>query len=353
MDLGLPTTAWGWGNRMFDPANISQGHNPRDTLFGYAADPSEYQGTHAGQIDTAINQQLAGLNGRQAPVINTGQSDQFRQMQMAQAQQLQGIANGTQKGAGELAAERQMQNAAAAQQAMASMRGAGGAGQLAAARQTGAIGSTAAGMGRQAALQDQQMAQGQLAQVTGQGRGGDINIAGQNAQMQQNATGMNDQAYLAYLAQLQAMDKQQQEAKTAAAHPGIAGGVGQLIGGIMKSDERLKTDIEAAEGDIDAMLDNLRPTKYRYRDEARYGAGPRFGVMAQDLERSRAGRETVVDEPDGLGVDVNKALSMSLASNARLNARLRKLEQAANIQDVRAPDAAPLPVARVVAAGAR
>lgn len=335
--------------------------------FTPSTNPSDYNAplAHGAQIDDLIKRGVVRAEGQAAPQLATGPQDQFRAMQMQQAQQLQNIASGQQKGAGELAVERQAQQALAGQQALAQMRGAGGAGQLAAARQAAAIGSTAAGQGHQAALQDQANAQQLLAGVTGQGRGADIGIAGQNANLTQQQNQLNTAAYQDYIKSLLGMDQTQLQGQVAAMNAaaqqaaskrqllgGILGTVGQVGGaGILKSDERLKTEIARGDDDIDALLDSLRPYRYRYRDEARYGVGPRLGIMAQDLERSDAGRLTVVDEPDGKGVDVNRALSAALASAARLNERLRKLEHAANVQDVRPTDAPP--AARVIAIGAR
>ena len=48
--------------------------------------------------------------------------------------------------------------------------------------------------------------------------------------------------------------------------------------------------------------------------------------MAQDLERSEAGRDLVEDTPRGKMVDYGRALPLLLASAARLNDRLDKLE---------------------------
>lgn len=93
----------------------------------------------------------------------------------------------------------------------------------------------------------------------------------------------------------------------------------------MASDERLKKDVTDARSEIDAVLDALSPKSYSYKDE-KHGKGRRAGIMAQDLERSPAGKRVVEDRPDGKMLDVNKALSLALASSARLNERVRKLE---------------------------
>lgn len=302
-----------------------------------STNPKDYAvpGQHQGQIEHLVNTGVAGLQGRAAPQLAGGPQDQFRNAQVQQMGQLQGIASGQQQGAGELAVQRQMQNALAGQQAMARMRGAGGGGMRMAARQGAALGSTAAGLGQQAAMQDQMGAQSMLANVTGQGRGQDIGFANSNAQLAQNQMGMNDQAYQAFLQSLVGMDANQQAAQVAAMQAATQkqGMLGPLLqaGGtvagaaLMASDERLKTDVADAGGEVDEMLDALKPYRYRYKDE-KFGKGPRAGIMAQDLERSAAGKRVVHETPEGKMLDVNKALSAALAGVARVNERLRKVE---------------------------
>lgn len=191
-------------------------------------DPSQYRGAHAGQIEGLINNGLAGLQGRTAPQLNTQQSDQVRNAQMQQIGQLQGIASGQQQGAGELAVQRQMQNALAGQQAMARMRGMGGAGALNAARNSAAIGLNAAGMGQQAAMQDQQAVQSLLANALQGTRGQDIGVANANANLTQNGQQLNDQQYMALLQSLQGMDAQQ-----LAAYLQAKQGNQQMLGGLL------------------------------------------------------------------------------------------------------------------------
>jgi hypothetical protein len=148
--------------------------------------------------------------------------------------------------------------------------------------------------------------------------------------------GQNDQAQLGYLNMLR--ETGQGSLNTEAANygsgmqqTGVGGGLVKGIGSMMAlaSDERLKTDIRDGKDDIDEMLDRLVAKTYRYKDESKYGAGPRAGIMAQNLERSRAGKALVVDlpnDPGRKGVDMVKAVSAALASAARLNQRLRKVE---------------------------
>ena len=313
--------------------------------------PTQYQDRD--QILRLINQGYApgGIAQMQAPQLQMG-ADPFRAAQLQQLGQLQGVASGQQQGAGELAVQRQMQQAIAAQQAQARMARGPGAAQAYrnAANQTAAAGSTAAGLGQQAAMQDQMGAQGLLGQVGAQGRQGDFGVANANAGYQMGTNQLNSQNYLGLLGQLSDMSKNQLAGQQAAVmgananQAGLLGGLisggSQLAGASMKSDERLKDEITDARDDIDAMLDSLRPVGWKYKDP-KHGAGRWSGIIAQDMERTPAGRQIVRDAPDGKELDTTKALSATLAATARLNERLRELER-------RAPDAAELPVARVV-----
>lgn len=158
---------------------------------------------------------VSGMGGQdlthlQAPQLQLGDNI-FRQGQLTQQQQLQGIASGQRQGAGELAAQRQYANAIAAQQAQARMARGGNAA-LAyrnAANQSAALGSSAAGMGQQAALQDQMNAQGMLGQLNTSGRQGDFSVANANAGYQQGGQQLNSQNYLQLLNQLNTLNSGQ------------------------------------------------------------------------------------------------------------------------------------------------
>lgn len=297
--------------------------------------PTQY--ADRGQMLGYINQGMGagGIANQTAPQLQMG-TDPFRAAQLQQLGQLQGIASGQRQGAGELAAQRQYANAMAGQQALARAQRGGNAA-LAyrnMANQSAALGSSAAGMGQQAAMQDQQAAHGMLANIGAQGRAGDYSIANANAGLQQGNQQLNSQNYLGLMNQLGGMNANelnaanvtQRDANTKAAN--LTGGLlnqgGQILGSIF-SDERLKTEITDARGEVDRMLDELLPKAYVYKDP-KHGAGRRVGIMAQDLERSEAGKRIVFDAPGGKALDVNKALSAALASAARLNERVRDLE---------------------------
>ena len=308
-----------------------------------STNPADYKQNfaHQGQIMDAITPGMQ--TNRVAPQV--GMDNPFRNAQIGQLGQLQGIASGQMKGAGELAAERQTQNALAGQQAMARMARGGNAGlQMAhAANNAANIGLAGSGMAQQSAMQDQTNAQGMLTQAAAQGRGQDVNVQLANMDAQLKQMGMDDATRLAYLQQLTGMDAAQltagiQAMSAATSQQGILGpliGAGAQVGGAalmpgaVASDERLKEDISDAGDEVDSMLDNLLPKAYVYKDQSKYGVGRRAGIMVQDLEKSKAGSALVVDLPDSdyKGFDINKALSAALASSARLNQRVRELER--------------------------
>lgn len=335
-----------------------------NVLFGgltASRNPNDYK------VTNPMGGQINGMLGQQAAQLDPSQQAQFRNMQLQQAQQLQGIASGQMKGAGELAADRSVQSALAAQQAQARAARGGQNAALAfrqAARNQAGIGLSGAGQAQQAALQDQQMAQQQLLGALGQGRSQDIGIAGQNAQLQQNQYGQNLNA----LTGLNAQDLQGQynAMNAATSQQGILGGLlnagGQVLGSYLGgrggggsgpsvaqqfsgvggdmpynsigqafqasgySDQNLKTDISDGGSDIDEMLGKLAAKTYRYKDEAKHGEGKRVGIMAQDLQKSPMGAAVVVQAPDGLAIDHNKAISALLAATARLHQRMTNVE---------------------------
>ncbi len=108
-----------------------------------------------------------------------------------------------------------------------------------------------------------------------------------------------------------------------------AGATNQTIGtgvtaiGMMMSDEREKKNIR--EVDPSEFLDKITGYSFEYKDKG-HGDGKKMGVMAQDLEKTEAGRKMVVDGPDGKMVDYSQAGPEILASLANMNKRLRNIE---------------------------
>lgn len=117
------------------------------------------------------------------------------------------------------------------------------------------------------------------------------------------------------------------------AYGSVMSGVGAGVGAIAASDKNMKKDIQASNENMDSFLDALKAYTYEYKDEDKKkpgaGSGKFSGVMAQDLEKSKLGKGMVMDTPDGKMVDYGKGFGLMLAANARLNERLKKLEEKA------------------------
>lgn len=195
----------------------------KDTVFGGAAGNNMPTKTQTGEQQRGY---LTGMLGRQAPQMQGG--NEARGQMQSLAQQLQGVANGTQAGAGELAVNRQVGQAVAGQQAQAQMaRGANAAlAQRQAARTSADLGVNGAGMAAQAQMQDQTNAQGQLSGLLGNMRQGDIGIAGANQQSQMQQQNVQ----LGALAQMLGIDQaelqaQMNKASVNAQDKGILGGL--------------------------------------------------------------------------------------------------------------------------------
>jgi hypothetical protein len=112
----------------------------------------------------------------------------------------------------------------------------------------------------------------------------------------------------------------------AAAHMGMAGQAAkqsekqtQMFGSIMgmKSDERLKTDVQLiSKEDMQEMKSHIKPYSFKYIDE-KYGKGNWVGVMAQDLEKSKLGKTLVFEDENGhKTLDPMKIMSLFLATMA-------------------------------------
>lgn len=118
----------------------------------------------------------------------------------------------------------------------------------------------------------------------------------------------------------------QQGAAQAQAQAGMVGSLiegGAKIGAAM-SDEKKKTNIE--DYSSEEFLDKLKPYTYDYKNPEKDGEGRQAGVMAQDLEKTEVGKQSVIDTDEGKMVDYNKLGSTMLASLVELNERLKKLE---------------------------
>lgn len=98
---------------------------------------------------------------------------------------------------------------------------------------------------------------------------------------------------------------------------------GAMMGGM--SDEKAKKKIKPAGQKLYDFLDNISANSYEYKDE-KHGEGEKISPMAQELEKTDAGKGMVEDTPEGKMVDYGAGFGTMLASQAELHERLKKLE---------------------------
>lgn len=107
---------------------------------------------------------------------------------------------------------------------------------------------------------------------------------------------------------------------------------GGLAAGLAFSDKNLKTDIKPGNASemISEFIEPLDSYSYKYKSESmpgkQYGDKRFTSVMAQDLEKSRIGKNMVINTPEGKMVDYSKAVSPALAAIAELHKRVKRLE---------------------------
>lgn len=88
-----------------------------------------------------------------------------------------------------------------------------------------------------------------------------------------------------------------------------------MAAGALFSDERIKTDIEpVAKEDLQELRDKVRAYKFKYKDK-KHGVGEFVGVMAQELEQTRLGKDLVGYDTEGLRyINTQKLMSLLLAT---------------------------------------
>lgn len=99
------------------------------------------------------------------------------------------------------------------------------------------------------------------------------------------------------------------------------------------SDERKKKDIKGAgHEDIMDFLASMDPKTFEYKDGgAAPGESPgeNLGVLAQDMEKSKLGKDIVEDGPGGKTINVKKGLSALFAALAALHDEVKEDHDAA------------------------
>lgn len=124
------------------------------------------------------------------------------------------------------------------------------------------------------------------------------------------------------------------QAQTSAANLYKAEGTKNLIQDVTSSaakffgmsDERIKKDVKPAH--LEEIMTKLNAKKFSYKQPngESYQDGTVTGIMAQDLEKSKLGKE-MVSEIDGVkSVDLKKAVPVTMAAVSEIMKRIKKLE---------------------------
>jgi len=109
--------------------------------------------------------------------------------------------------------------------------------------------------------------------------------------------------------------------------------MGELVSGLGAagitafSDKELKKDINKAS--IDELASALKAVNFKYKkpNGEDYQEGKVTGILAQDLEKSKLGKELVINSKEGKLVDMKKAVPVAMATLAEVLKRLKKLEK--------------------------
>lgn len=94
---------------------------------------------------------------------------------------------------------------------------------------------------------------------------------------------------------------------------------------MMKSDRRAKTGIRSGDRDAEDFLSALKAYNYKYKSKSD-GDGEQLGVMAQDLERTKFGKQVVMNTDGGKMVHGAKLAGALAAAAANMHKRIAKLE---------------------------
>lgn len=281
-------------------------------MFGGVSSVGEWQGPTVdwSQADVERSGQ------RQAREGQLSYADMLRMRAMgggpstAQSQ-LQLATNQAQRDAASMAASARggaLQQQAAQQQAM----NAGVQAQQTAAQQAATL-----------KAQEQIAAQGQYGEALGQMRGQDLQA--QQTEIGQAAK-IGDLQNQAAQTRLQGqVANQQAEQKTSG---GLMGMGGSLLGGLL-SDERQKEGVRDATPELLAFLQDMadKARAYRYKEGTGQEPGVHYGVMAQDLERTKVGQTMVHDTPQGKVIDKDRALPTMMATVFELEAQLQDVSR--------------------------
>ena len=92
----------------------------------------------------------------------------------------------------------------------------------------------------------------------------------------------------------------------------------------MMSDINLKENIKDGNDAVQEFLGQLNPSEYNYKD-AVHGEGNFVSPMAQELEKTKLGKDLVIDTPEGKMVDYGKGFGLMLSAMANISQRLDRI----------------------------
>lgn len=124
-----------------------------------------------------------------------------------------------------------------------------------------------------------------------------------------------------------ATNEQNNDTKLEGAGLSAAGGL------LTASDEDVKHGIKDASGDVEEFLQTLgSPASWEYDNPDAPGQsdGRYVGPMAQDLEKSKAGKELVSDTPSGKMVDYGRSTALVMSALKHINSKVDALKKGRN-----------------------
>jgi len=109
------------------------------------------------------------------------------------------------------------------------------------------------------------------------------------------------------------------------------GGGGQSPNSDVSLKENMNQTEKSGSEMVEEFLDALKSYTYNYKDKENNGQknpeGKVTSVMAQDLEKSKLGKQMVTDGPEGKMVNYGQGMAPLFAAIAELNQRTKKLEK--------------------------
>lgn len=97
-------------------------------------------------------------------------------------------------------------------------------------------------------------------------------------------------------------------------------------GNLLTSDETEKENIQPAKADLRDFMQQIGAHNYTYKDQ-KHGVGQFTSPMAQELERTKLGKQAVVETPEGKMVDYRRLGGVNLAASSVLYQEQEKMKK--------------------------